>query len=241
MTTAKFRRARNGLYLPTTVVTYASALAAIGTIVGDWFLDDTSGSAAVAAVGSNGTYVASPTLGATGLLSGGGTAVTFDGNTQECTFPKPAGLTGNGVLVCNYKTSDGSNVNVVFRDATSASGAGYLIDEGATQTNPQVRIGGNNNVAALSVTSASLRDGAGHMFMIGLDGTNQKIWIDGVLVQTQARTNTWAGATGPFHIGRNGTNAGTANFAAGTHDRFTLLTISSMPSDAQAAALWAAR
>lgn len=57
-------------------------------------LDDTSGTTAVATVGSNGTYVGTPTFGVTGPTRVGGSAVRLNGSSQYVDIAETTGPTG---------------------------------------------------------------------------------------------------------------------------------------------------
>ena len=85
-------------------------------------LDDTSGTTCVAAVGTNGTYNNSPTLGDPSKGGSLGTAVTFNGSNQTVSTASFYPVTGTSALSTSiwFKTSDTTGALVEFGNATAA-------------------------------------------------------------------------------------------------------------------------
>lgn len=206
---------------------YDSVVTALSPI-SRWKLDDTSGTTAVATAGTAGTYAGTPTLGATGLVTDGGTAVTFDGNTQEVQLPRPT-ITAAVSIVFFYKGTDGA----YFRDQTSTGGTGWLI---TSNTSVTVRVSGTDHTV-VGITAAAINDGNRHMLALTTDGTNVKFYVDGSLIDSWTKTSTGLGSS-PLHLGRNGNATGTANFFAGTYDDCSIFASTLASTDISA--LWAA-
>jgi len=197
-------------------------------------MDDVSGSTAVATVGTNGTYVGSPTLGATGIVSDGGTAVTMDGNTQEMTHAISTSAGAVKTFLWTFKTTDTSSV-ILFRDDNSSAGTGTFVQLGSGTLGISTRLNGGNNHTS-TFNSNTLRDGAKHQIAITYDGTNARLYVDGTLI------DTWLSAAptlvSPMHWGRNGQATGTANYYAVTYDDVCMF--SNTVAGADISAIWAA-
>jgi len=155
--------------------------------------------------GRNGTYVGAPTLGVAGLTGDADTAVTLDGNTQEFTTGTSGfSFTTDATIEFWYVGTDGPEV----RDNSSASGVGWAI--GATGASWSLRIAWTQTWVGPS--SAPVKDGLPHFIQLRATATTVTLFVDGVNIwSTNARTNTNT-AQNPWHIGRNGTNTGTANY-----------------------------
>ncbi len=209
-------------------VAYRALLASMAP-VSYWRLGEASGTVAADEMGTNpGTYVGTPTLGATGALAGDAdTAVTFNGTSQYVTVPSitvPASITiaawvkaaawnAGGGLAGQWDSSTGA---MIYSSATNLN----LFCQGTVLVGP-----------ALPST------GAWHLFVGTHDGTQARTYLDGSL------------STGPTTQSSPGTNgaafeiAAYANHAAGT---FADLTIDEVAiwnralSAAEVAALYAA-
>jgi hypothetical protein len=178
-----------------------------------WKSDETSGTSAADVQSANaGTYVGGPTLGATRLVSDGGTAVNYPGNTvhTEETLPGPV-LNVNGAIVILFKWSGGT---AIMRDNTSAAGSGWIIgfDNAGTFT---VRVATTD--LATSKTTAQVRDGNRHILVVSKTGAQTDIYLDGVSIATGAASPNTA-ASMPWHVARNGTNTTDASYATATVD-----------------------
>lgn len=166
-----------------------------------WRLGEASGTAAVAAQGLNGTYVASPTLGVAGPLSGDtNTAVTLNGSTQYVTVPDVAVLDqGNGPYswTCWVKRSA-----VGVRAVLISKGSGA----------PQLEITSDNKVhlyirgVALAINSTTTISDTTtwHFIAATRTGTTWKMYIDGVDVSdTPGAGGTSVNTTDALNIGRD--------------------------------------
>jgi hypothetical protein len=192
--------------------TYDSLITAISGLVGRWKCDNASGTTLTASTGSNGAIAASGvTYSSTGLVGDGGTALTLDGSTGELTAPVSNSQPVGSLIIWWKFTSD---AGTIFRDNTSSAGVGWRMD--ISGTNPIVRANGTEHTVS-TITSASLKDGLRHMFVVTMDGTTAKLYVDGVQVDSWAKTGDFSMST-PAHFGRNGTTTGTANFFGGVWD-----------------------
>jgi hypothetical protein len=160
---------------------YASAVAADGPM-SYWRFGDSGGTLADSRGFKSGAYVNGPQLGAPGLITGDAdTAVSFNGTSQYADVPpdpawtpatfslelsvKPSVLPDNRTLWSTIDTFRGWWLN------TNASGAlrFFIGDGSAWQT-----------ASAGPVLSA----GASHHLVATYDGTNARLYVDGVLVST---------------------------------------------------------
>jgi len=184
-----------------------------------WKLDDTTGTAAVATVGSNGTYNSSPTLGATGLVGDGGTAVTTNGTSSAIELPMPTLGTAGSIILWSAHGAGGADGVPIMRDRTSAGGTGWFIDITGTG-GINVRVAGQNHGIA-SVTASTLRTGARHLYVLTTDGSTVTFYIDsGTPVDSWARSAAFSNISTAFRLGQNG-NA--SQFYGGTFDDFAIV------------------
>lgn len=164
-----------------------------------WEFDELAGTSAADLVGANtGTYVNSPTLGATGLASG--TAVTYAAaSSQEATLPGPA-LSTDFAEEIVFKWTAGT---AIFRDNTTAGGTGWIIYDNSGTF--YVRVAGTD--INTGIPTAQIRDGTRHHVVVGRTGTNTHVYVDGRLVKTQTVSSALP-AIMPWHVSRNGSAAG---------------------------------
>jgi hypothetical protein len=207
---------------------YNTTVNAITSLIGRWKLDDTTGAVAVASVGSNGAYVSSPTLAASGLVQDGGTAVTTDGAASEITVP--VGTSQAAIAFWAAHGAGGAAGIPMMRDSTSTAGTGWYID--ISGTNPVVRADGTNHTVT-TVTASTLRTGAKHLYVLQTDGTNVTFFIDGTQVDTWVKVGTFPTAATNWHFGKNGT---AASFYGGTFD--DIATFNATLSTTDVANLW---
>ena len=215
--------------------TYNSVLTAL-TPSARWKHDESTGTTAVAAVGTDGTYVPggapqnqAVTLGVTSLVADGGTAIST-GNGSYVDLPVPT-LTTAGTLILWMAAGVGGGNGIPFwRDNTSNNG--WFMD--ISQTNPVVRVNGTNHTVS-TVTASTLRDGFRHMYVLTTDGSTVKLYIDGSLVDTWTKAAAFSTINTSIRLGKNG--AGTGGYA-GTFDDTAI--INSAISATDVSNLWAA-
>lgn len=189
-------------------MTYAGDVTALSP-VGYWRLGDASGTAAVATVGSNGTYVDTPTLGVAGLLTGDAdTAVSCLAGNEEITCPATAA--SNFVVTCWYKFS--SSPGVILRDNTATNG--WFVQ--ALTERITLRVSGTNYET--NYRTEYLNDGNRHFIVLAATATTVKLYIDGVERFSAARGAT-TNFVSPWHFARNGTSSG---FVRGTFDEIAM-------------------
>ena len=152
-----------------------------------WKLDETSGTTADDSVASHdGTYVNTPTLGATGKI---GTAVTFvDANDEKVTIVNHADFRQTSAFSYGgwLKTSDTSTfamfVSSVNRTVSQAAGTA-LVANVWTAGKASFQIGsvdgGSTEVHIESATT--INDGEWHHIIVTYDGTSGRIYVDGDL------------------------------------------------------------
>lgn len=166
-------------------------------------LDETSGTTATN-LGSNGsaviTYVSTPTLGVTGLISQG-TAVQLTAAQSEDITVSASILSTNFSFEYWFKWPAGAATAPMVRDHTSSGGCQIGFDNSGTFG---VRWAGSTFSTSLATTA--VRDNATHHFVMDKTGTNVKVYVDGNLVlDTNSALNT--ASTGVWHVGRNGSSA----------------------------------
>lgn len=164
----------------------------------------------------NGTIAASGvTYNVTSLVSGDADkALTLDGTAGELQSSSDASLGFSGTdftIMAIYKQSAGNLV--VGRDNTSANGFVLPFSNVGIVTG---RIAGTNLTSPMVVPT--LQDGRPHLMALRRSGTVGSLWIDGIKIAEATVPTT--GATLPWHLGRNGSNTGSPNFAAATVDEW---------------------
>ena len=187
-----------------------------------WRLDDTSGSTAASADAyrNNGTYSGSPvTLGVPGVLSGTGTAVTFNTSNN--------GSSG-GIVSSNQQFSNPTVYSEGIWFKTSTTQGGKLIGFGDQQTglssnydrhiymqdNGQIVFGVWTGQTNTITSPTALNDNQWHQAVATQGPSGMSLYVDGQLVGTNPQTqaqgydgywriggdNTW-GSTGPYFNG----------------------------------------
>lgn len=171
-----------------TAAAYRAAVLA-DSPVAYWRLGEASGTVAADETGTYpGTYVGSPTLGASGVFAGD-SAVTFNGSSQRATVADAVGLRITGAFtievwvkfssaqvnkgICGkYDTATANRAWVLY---TANDGSGQKIQFTA-QTS-----GGSFNTNAVATTANNLDDGAWH-HVVGVfnPSTILRIYVDGV-------------------------------------------------------------
>ncbi len=185
---------------------YAAACLATGPVA-YWRLGEASGTSAADATGNGhtGTYVASPTLGVAGALTGDSdTAVTLNGSTQYVSVPTSTALnfTGPFTLACWLKTTAATSMLMTKGTTSQFSYAMWINgDHHARLTLWHA----TNELAYEGVGTAVVDDGAWHFVVAVNDGANMLIYVDGVLGvgSTTVGGYTWyTSSTAEFEIGR---------------------------------------
>lgn len=203
-------------------MTYASEVLADSPLL-YWRLGEASGTTAADASGNGrtGTYAGSPTLGASGLLTGdSNTAATFSGSsgqylsgaapatTSAFTFEFWLNIASTGVtraLANRYPSATGDRI---FFLQVNSGGALTLALRNAAGTNA--------NVTGTATVAGSGR----HHVVITYDGSATRIYVDGVLdATTTAATGALANVTPDLEIAAR---AASPAWTAGTFDEVAL-------------------
>ena len=170
--------------------------------VGYWPLYETAGAAAEDLVGANdGTYVNTPTLNVATLVADdpGGSVQVVAANSEEITLPAIR-LDAIGSVEFWFKWTAGS---VLFRDHSQLSNVGWLALDSTGTFQVRVRAVQINT----SKTTAQVRDGNIHHFVLAKSGANVEVYLDGASIGTSAAA-TDVLTDVPWHFGRNGLNVG---------------------------------
>jgi len=218
--------------------TYASLVAADGAYA-HWKLDESSGTTADDAIGSNdGTYVNAPTLAASGRV---GSAVTFNG-TDEYVSVGTLGSFGSAMsqftVECWIKTTTSAQDAVcgflntgstmMLQVTLNTNGAGA---SSAGKTLFSFR-GANGRTCAVDI-SASIYDGAWHHLvgvgMMPASGTSAwEVYVDGepvaVTYASQQSDFTFASLGYALTIAARNVRGSIDQFAAATIDEFAVYT-----------------
>jgi len=174
---------------------YRTVVAGIANHVEGWRLGEGSGTTAESVNNTaDGTISGSPTLGATGLLSGDAdTAITFDGSDDQINCGNPAGLQlSTGTLVAWVKTTQSAS----YRDiATKKFAYGLLVKDGELMVYDW-------GAGADRLSGFSVDDNAIHMVALRWESAasnGSTLWADG---STRATfTYTVNAQTSAFVIG----------------------------------------
>lgn len=163
-------------------------------------LDDTSGTTAVALIGSNGTYAGGPTLGVTGPTFVGSTGVSFDGVNDNmrathtlaatCTIEvwfKVSALPASGIRhMLGFVDSDGGGSYSTVLYLNSAGAVGGYVHDGA----------------AKHAGSGSVSTGVWHhAALVVQSGASITTYVDGVQTGTTAIGTPATGFGGAFMVG----------------------------------------
>lgn len=204
------------------VLPYPSAVAA-NSPLHYWRLGE-SGSPASDSAGSRScTGTGSPTFGAASLLSTeSNTAVDFSGsNSLGCGTFSMSGSTGSieAWVKADSFTSGSSTIVTVagveaFQLRISGGNASFVI---------QTSSGGLK-----SLTAGSLTVGMNHHLVGSYDGSTMRLYVDGVVVGTTAKTGSFTGS-GTFSIGRNA--AFSNRFLDGRVDEVAVYSSALSPTD----------
>lgn len=201
-------------------MTYATEVAADSPYLW-WRLGEASGTTAADTSGNGrtGTYNGSPTLGATGLVAGGDTAVQFDG-------------TNDYVISAGLSTAVSAfTVEAWFSGAAPAGTDRCLVQRGSSssQFRIYVRTDGkidctvrNSGGSQTIVTStAVVANGTARHICLVFSASTISVYIDGALDSTGSRSGSTTSANQEFYLG--GAGAGVANLT-GTIDELAYYT-----------------
>jgi hypothetical protein len=184
-------------------------------LVSLWELNETTGTTATDAHGSNdGTYTNSPTL-AQSTVTNLGTSVLFNGTNQYVDCGTDTSLdfgTGDFTLACWFKTSGQITTETVLcgNGAAFAGGKGYYFVTNASNGVIYFNIDDNiinfdDDITEVSVYSNSELDDSQWHFVVGVkDGNNLRLYIDGVEQTNSPQDVTGFGSLDsahPFLIG----------------------------------------
>lgn len=181
-----------------------------------WKLDETSGTTMADSSGNarDGTYVNTPTLGATGLIGDGGTAVTFNGTDEygEVGFGSwmPAGNTQSFTLEAFCKTTSSASQTLIAR---ADSATPYRLGISGGRAFMQVATGGGA-ASTLFGTSTTLNNGSVHHIVGTWDGTTTRLYVDGVFDTSTAKNGVLNSTSSALRIGQRNADL----FWAGTID-----------------------
>ena len=172
-------------------------------------LDETSGTSAADSSGNGhtGTYFNSPTLATAGLLTDGGTSITTT-STAFVEFPFGTVSASPFSVEDWYKYTSSSTPLIPWRDATGSNGWFLRLD----QTNIAVRVSGTDRTT--STLSSTVKDGNRHQFVLTVDGTTNKLYVDGSQVDSWSQSPATAPLS-PLKVGKNGT---AAQYSPGIYD-----------------------
>ncbi len=179
-------------------------------LVGYWKLDETSGTTAADSTlnANNGTYTGGVMLNAAGPYPGSGAiAAEFDGNNDYVSIPDNATLKPTSALsVTGWVRGDawgaGSYVNIILRKGEGNPNNWQLsIADG----NAALYLDDSDGGGVRSTTT--LNTGQWYHVAATWDGTQVKIYVNGLLETTQVRSGTISTDTRPVYLGgRSGTD-----------------------------------
>ena len=157
-------------------------------------LGEASGTVAADSSGNaqNGTYVASPTLGAAGLIGGDpGTGVTFDGASQYVTIPNTGFGTGATPFTLKAAVKPTNSTNVGDRIIVTVGNPGTV---GQSFNIYQPAAGGwGASVWGSAATGGTSTGGTAYLIVGTYDGANMRLYVNGALVAgPTAATATFA-------------------------------------------------
>lgn len=155
---------------------------------GYWRLGESSGTTAADSSGNSndGTYVGSPTLGATGATSDGNTAVEFDG-TNHVTVDDVASMFESSTWAIavwvKLTSTDTAHVFGAGRNSTDAHSFAVVTVNGPNTSAWRLAFSDGGAVQTVAYSgSAVFRDGDWHQLAVVKDGTAVTLYEDGVEV-----------------------------------------------------------
>lgn len=189
---------------------YATALTTFGGLTSRLKLDETSGTTAVDELGvASGSYVSSPTLGVTGLVNDGGTAV----QTGVGYINAPGGNDPTAKSMIFWWKAVGGGTPTIWGNTgtTSSNRSDFDIITGSSLN---LRVRGTNHTVNVS-GGINLLDAAKHFFIITSDSTTWEVFVDGASQGTFAQATALATAfNGNLNFGRHPS----LGVFAGVHD-----------------------
>lgn len=179
-------------------MSYASEVLSDSPVI-FWQLDETSGTTAAddSGNGYDGTYVDSPTLDVTGLISAG-TAVTFDGSSQLVYYDSPiSAMFGSGLTVEAWieTTTLSSDAYIVGAADPLASHNWFVMRLVSGKVACYINTSGWTYTGSIAVN-----DGNAHHLAFTTDGSDLHLYIDGA----EDGTGTASGAVPTYQSGISG-------------------------------------
>lgn len=195
--------------------------------------DETSGTTQTDSSGNsrNGTYTGTPTLNVAGLVSDGGTAVTYNGSTQYSTTAANAAFVNLGSVTI-----------VAVVKSTATSGTIFCMAGSTTQvpwrlgfTTGKAFMAAGTGTETLCTGTSAVNDGTTHLIAGVWDGSNLRIRVGATTETTVAKAGTVVNTNNGLHVAQRNSDS----FWAGTVDYVALFSgdIGNTKLDAYAAAL----
>lgn len=188
-----------------------------------WRFGEGAGATAIDSVGSNpGAYVASPTLGVAGAITGDpDTAVTLNGTTQYVTVADSASVDlGDGPFSIELWLKQGGTQRTML-----SKGAGAY--ELAVVTNLYLSASGGS---AIAHSAQAVDDSAWHHCVVTKNGAATRIYVDGKDQTVANGTATLINTATTLFIGGNGTT----DFMSGSLDEVAIYNVVLTPLQVQA-------
>ncbi len=183
-----------------------------------WRLAEASGTSAADSAGTiTGTYVNAPTLGAASLVASdtANKAVSFDGVNDHVTAPSGAvGLNPTAALTIEAWVKP-TTISAGDHQIVRKTGQ-YFLQRAAGAVSLVVYVAG---VAKVLTVTPALVAGTAYHVVATYDGTNQKIYLDGVQVGTRAQTGALSTTANTLYIG---SATATTEFWDGTLDEVAI-------------------
>jgi len=199
-------------------VTYQSEVLADSPLV-YLRMGEASGTTMVDASGNgrSGAYTGSPTLGATGLLTGDSdTAVNFTTTNQYGVVAYGSWMIASAITIeAIIKTSSTTGIHsIAERDWGGPRAFQFRIDTNKLQF---ITIGGGAGVV-ISASPGDVADGATHHVAATYDGTSIKLYVDGALVTTTSAVGAVSTQASPLSVAANGSGGGASQQFLGVID-----------------------
>jgi hypothetical protein len=186
-------------------------------------LGEASGTTAADSSGNShaGTYAASPTLGATGLIAGDSdTAVTFNGSSQYVSIDNSSGWAdGTSFTAEIWVKASGVTDGIVFAQYDSALSSSPRWQLTFSTAGILVLSTFNGNTGTNYSTSSACNDGKRHHIVVTRSGTALKIYLDAAQVVSATLGTVNSTAHLPLYLAQRG-NTGSPHRLAGTLDEF---------------------
>lgn len=207
--------------------TYSAAVLA-DSPVGYWRLDETSGTTAADSSGNgyDGTYVNTPTLNQTSAITGNAAVLLARASSERVNLGTPAALniTGQITLECLYKPTtfpSSGQIHLLIGHGYNGTNTGYFLYLDGTSS--KVIVGSFNGSSHFAeVAWAGWVAGAWRHLAAGYDGSNWKIFFDGVEAVSTARGTGAVASSAGSDIGAQDNNGTPANFADGVIDEVAI-------------------